>query len=187
MDLKLLKNQLDNYKRKGLFRKNDREKDLAGKYLEKSRNNLIGMQIDFKISSNDKIQKVLEISNFTEYDWVIIKGYYAMYHAALACLAKLGFKSENHNATILALEVYFVHSGRLEEKYVKVLEKARLEKDYVEKLRVAKQERVIAQYNVSVDVEKRTAKWILETAKEFVDRMEKLFEEIKICEKNEQF
>jgi len=86
---------------------------------------------------------------------------------------------------ILALEVYFVHSGRLEEKYVKVLEKARLEKDYVEKLRVAKQERVIAQYNVSVDVEKRTAKWILETAKEFVDRMEKLFEEIKIDEKNE--
>jgi len=179
MDLKILKNRLDSYKRKGLFRKNDREKDLAPKYLEKARNNLVGMQIDFKISSDEKIQKVLEISNFTEYDWVIIKGYYAMYHAALCCLAKLGFKSENHNATTLALELYFVHSEKLEERYVKVLEKARLEKDYVEKLREAKQERVIAQYNVSVNVEQRAAKWILETAKEFVDRLEKLFDEIK--------
>jgi len=179
MDLKLLKNRLDSYRRKSLFRKNDREKDLAPKYLEKARNNLVGMQIDFKISSDDKIQKALNISNFTEYDWVIIKGYYAMYHAALSCLAKLGFKSENHNSTTLALELYFVHSGKLEEKYIKVLEKVRLEKDYVEKLREAKQERVIAQYNVSVDVEQRTAEWILETAKEFVDRMEKLFEEIK--------
>ncbi|MBU1205111.1 MAG: HEPN domain-containing protein [Nanoarchaeota archaeon] len=180
MDLKLLKKRLHSYKRKGAFRKNDREKDLALKYLEKARNNLIAMQLDFKISSNDKIQKVLEISHFTEYDWVLIKGYYAMYHAALACLAKLGFKSENHNATTLALELYFVHSGKLEEKYVNILEKARLEKDYVEKLREAKQERIIAQYNVSVDVEQRAAKWILETAKEFVDRLEKLFNEIKL-------
>lgn len=179
MDLKLLKNRLDGYKRKGLFRKNDRGKDLASRYLEKARNNLVGAQIDFKISSDDKIQKVLEISNFTEYDWVIIKGYYAMYHATLSCLAKLGFKSENHNATALALEVYFVHAGKLEEKYIKILKKTKLEKDYVEKLREAKQERVIAQYNVSVDVEKRVAKWVLETAKEFVDRLEKLFEEIK--------
>lgn len=138
------------------------------------------MQIDFKVSSDDEIQKVLGISNFTEYDWVIIKGYYSMYHAALACLARLGFKSENHNATLLALELYFVHSGKLEEKYVKILEKARLEKEYVEKLREAKQERVIAQYNVSVDVEQRAAKWILEIAKEFVNRMEKLFEGIKL-------
>lgn len=180
MDLKILEKRVETYRKKGLFRKNDREKDLVHRYFEKARNNLVGMQIDFEVSSDDKIQKVLEISGFTEYDWVIIKGYYAMYHAALACLAKLGFKSENHNATILALELYFVHSGKLEEKYVKVLEKARLEKDYVEKLREAKQERVIAQYNVSVDVEKRAAKWVLKTAKEFVDRLEKLFEEIEI-------
>lgn len=180
MDLKLLKNRLEGYKRNELFRQNNREKDLADKYLEKARNNLIAMQIDFKLSSDEKIQKVLEIAGFTEYDWVIIKGYYAMYHAALACLAKLGFKSENHNATTLALELYFVHSGKLERKYVKILEKARLERDYVEKLREAKQERVIAQYDVSTDVEKRSARWVLETAKEFVDRLERLFEEIKI-------
>lgn len=179
MDLKLLKKRLEGYRRKGLFREDNNEKSLALKYLEKARNNLIAMQIDFKISSEEQIQKMIGISGFTQYDWVIIKGYYSMYHAALACLAKLGLKSESHNATILALELYFVHPGKLEEKYVRALEKARLEVDYVERLREAKQERIIAQYNVSMDVEQRSAKWILETAKELVDRLDKLFNTIR--------
>lgn len=178
MDLRILKKRLEYYRRKDLFREDNREKDLASKYLERARNNLIAMQLDFYISSEEKIQKVLEISGFREYDWVVVKGYFAMYMAALACLAKLGFKSENHNATNIALELYFVLPGKLEKKYVKVLEKARLERDYLERLREVKLERVTAQYNISVEYEQRSAKWVLKTANDFVDRLERLFDEI---------
>jgi uncharacterized protein (UPF0332 family) len=173
-----LKSQIEFYKRKLLLRETKVEKILAGSYLRKARNNIIAMQVDYKVSENEEVKKLINISGFKEYDWVVVKGYYAMYMASLACLAKLDLKSENHNATIFALEFYFVEKGKLERNYLEILKNVFLEKEYVDSLKGAKDDRITAQYNVSEEFEKRKAEEMIENAKKFVDRMEKLFYEI---------
>jgi len=174
-----LKSQIEFYKRKLLLRESKVERMLAESYLRKARNNIIAMQVDFEVSENEKVQKLINISGFKEYDWVVVKGYYAMYMASLSCLAKIGLKSENHNATISAIEFYFVLKGRLEKEYLEILKNVSLEKGYVDSLRGAKDDRITAQYDVSEEFEKRKADEMITNAKAFVDRMEKLFYEIE--------
>ncbi len=173
-----LRSQIGFYKRKLLLRESKAEKMLAESYLRKARNNIIAMQVDYEISDNEAVKKLINISGFKEHDWVVVKGYYAMYMATLACLAKLGLKSENHNATISALEFYFVEKGKLERDYLEILKNVSLEKGYVDSLKGAKDDRITAQYNVSEEFEKRKAEEMVENAKAFVDRMEKLFYEL---------
>lgn len=173
-----LKSQIEFYKRKLLLRESKAEKMLAESYLRKARNNIIAMQVDYEISENEEVKKLINISGFKEYDWVVVKGYYAMYMVSLACLAKLGLKSENHNATISAIEFYFVEKGKLERNYLEILKNVLLEKGYVDSLKGAKDDRITAQYNVSEEFEKRKAEEMISNAKAFVDRMEKLFYEI---------
>jgi|GEM_PF-719767 len=175
MDLNL---QIGFYKRKKLIRESVAEKALAESYLRKARNNIIAMQVDYEVSGNEAVKKLLNISGFKEHDWVVVKGYYAMYMASLACLAKLGLKSENHNATISAIEFYFVEKGKLERNFLEILKNVSLEKEYVDNLKGAKEDRITAQYNVSEEFEKRKAEETISNAKAFVDRMEKLFYDI---------
>ena len=140
-----LKSQIEFYKRKLLLRENKVEKILAESYLRKARNNIIAMQVDYEVSKNEEVKKLINISGFKEYDWVAVKGYYAMYMASLACLAKLGLKSENHNATISAIEFYFVEKGKLErmEKlfYELSKEEEKRKKEEEEKKKRAEEER----------------------------------------------
>jgi len=177
-----LKSQVESYKKKLLLRESNAEKVLAEGYLRKARNNIISMQIDYAVSENEKVKKLLNISEFKEYDWVIVKGYYSMYMVSLACLAKLGLKSENHNATISAIEFYFVDKGILEKDYLEILKNVSLEKEYIDSLKGAKDERIIAQYNVSEE----KADGMILNAKAFVDRVEKLFYELKEKEREEE-
>lgn len=174
-----LKSQIEFYKRKFLLRENKVEKMLAESYLRKARNNIIAMQVDYEVSENEEVKKLINISGFKEYDWVVVKGYYAMYMVSLACLAKLGLKSENHNATISAIEFYFVEKGKLEKEYIEILKNVSLEKGYVDSMKGAKDDRITAQYNVSEEFEKRKAEEMISNAKAFVDRMERLFYEIE--------
>ncbi len=174
-----LKKRVENYKRKGLLSENKRYKEIAEKYLEKARNNLIAMQVDYQVSENEDVKNVLNIADFKEHDWVVVKGYYSMYMAVLACLAKLGLKSDNHNASICALEFYFVEKGMLENNYLELLKNANLESSYIDDIKDVKESRVTAQYDVSEEFEKRKAREVIDGAKKFVDRLEKLFYVIK--------
>ncbi len=182
--VKELRFRLNKKKRKDLFRKDDAIKLIAEKYMDKARHNLVCMQTDYNLSVNSGLKTSAKLSpDFNEYDWIVIKGYYAMYHSALACLAKLGFKSTDHVATILALELFFVHKGLLEKKYLEMLKKARkIEEDYVSKIVITKRARRIAQYDVGEETEKFVAEQTLKSAKEFVNRLDKLFDEIKEVE-----
>src|SRR6056297_2597617 len=72
----------------------------AESYLEKARYNLETLGILDKMDDKN-IKDKLNIS--TEYDpseWIVICGYYAMYSAALGLIAKVGFRSKNHIATM---------------------------------------------------------------------------------------
>ena len=45
------------------------------------------------------------------YDWCITIYYYSVYHASLALLSKIGYKSNNHMATISAIALFYCHKS----------------------------------------------------------------------------
>ena len=92
----------------GYISKDDSIKNLAVKYLRKARNNLITMSLLSEINTNKKARELLSIpSDYDSDEWVVVTGYYAMYSSALALIAKIGYRSKNHTATISLLEEFF--------------------------------------------------------------------------------
>lgn len=177
MKPKNLSLKLNTYRRKGLFGEAAHMPRLAGNYLAKSRHNLETANIIWKISEEEDIKRTIDIGEgYRAYDWVIISAYYAMYHSALSALAKLGYKSDNHEVTILALEYYFVYQkGTLEKKYVEKLKEAKeLEEEYIEKIRAARRRRIAAQYDVEERFGREEARKLIDDAVEFLDRLESL-------------
>lgn len=162
------------------------EKELCGKapfirrlssnYLAKASHNFMVSSILFKLGNNDEAKNVLNVpGDFSAFDWVVITAYYAMYHSALAALASIGYKSDNHTATIIALEVFFVRKNLLEKEFLDKLKQAReLEEEYVQKLRHARRQRETAQYGVTEETGKDAAEKLLKDSRNFVNRMEKL-------------
>ncbi len=168
------------------------EKELCGKapfirrlgpsYLAKADHNFMVSSILLKLGDNEEAKKVLNIPrDFSAFDWIVITAYYAMYHSALAALASIGYKSDNHTATIIALEVFFVKKNLLEKEFLDKLKQAReLEEEYVQKLRHARRQRETAQYGVTEETGKDAAEKLLKDARNFVDRMEKLIEALDL-------
>lgn len=162
------------------------EKELCGKaqfiqrlglsYLTKADHSFMVSTILLKLGDNEEAKKVLNIPrDFSAFDWIVITAYYAMYHSALAALASIGYKSDNHTATIIALEVFFVKKNLLEKEFLDKLKQAReLEEEYVQKLRHARRQRETAQYGVTEETGKDAAEKLLKDARHFIDRMEEL-------------
>jgi len=152
---------------------------LAPRFLEKARNNLITMSILFDLHSNKEARKLLQVPE--EYDpseWIVVSGYYSMYMAASAALAKVGYRSKNHTATIAGLDSFFVRKKLLEPEYAKMIENAQLEQEVVDQLRLARERREIAQYSVTKETTGTLAKQIKEDAYKFVERIEKLVQSL---------
>lgn len=174
-----LKKNLKWFVREGLFSKSPFIGRLTNRFLDKARNNLVTMSILFNIPQNQNAIESLSIPR--DYDssgWVAVCGYYAMYMASLGALAKVGYRSKNHVATVLALEKFFVKKEMLEAKYIRMLEHARLEKEQIEQLKLAKERREIAQYSVTKETTRHIAKQIKSDAYQFVERIEELIERI---------
>lgn len=154
---------------------------LARRFIEKAKNNLVTLSILSELDKNNEARGVLNVPE--EYDpseWVAVCAYYAMYMAASAALARINYKSKNHTATVLALETFFVEKRLLEGDYLKMIEKAQLEKQYVDDLNLARDRREIAQYSVTKETTRKIANEIKEDAYKFVERMEKLVDELNI-------
>lgn len=133
------------------------------------------------MSGNDDAKKLLKLPDpFTAYDWVVVSAYYSMYHASLAALAEIGYRSKNHSATIIALEVLFVRKKLLEIDFIDALKDARsLEGEYIETIRRARRQRETAQYMVTKDTGKNIAESSIARARSFVNRMDALIMELK--------
>ncbi len=101
--------KIGRYLQKEQLFKNDEYAKLEKPFLKKARKNFTVANLMFKISEQDEFKKTLALSDaFEMYEWVIVVSYYAMYVSSLAALAKLGFKSKSHAATISVLEHYYV-------------------------------------------------------------------------------
>ena len=133
------------------------------------------MNILSKIQANKKARNLLGVSKeYNSDEWIVICGYYAMYSSALALLAKIGFRSKNHTATIQVLEEYFVKRKLLDSKSFALLKNAVFQKEELEKLSEARHKREIAQYSVTKQTTKEIANNIILDAFSFVQKAEEL-------------
>ncbi len=178
--LAVLKGKIDYYKRAQRGEQPALEKDLtvkhlAGKHMEKAGFNLVVANLLWNISEDEKLKKVHGLNpNFKCYESVIEAAYYAMYHAAMAAMASIGYRVRSHEAAVWALYYYYVHEGILEERLVGMLDKARsLKEEYVDMLAKGRQTRRIAAYEVS-EMSKDLAQELLSNTKNFVKRLGEL-------------
>ncbi len=152
---------------------------LAGKYLAKAKSNLVTMNLLSELN-NKKTRELLDIpKDYDSNEWVVVCGYYAMYTAALALLAKIGYRSKNHSATIAVLEEHFIKKQYLDEKDILLIKNAYFHKEEIEKLMDAKNKREIAQYSITKNTTKEIAEKIKEEAYKFVNTCHKILEEDK--------
>jgi len=179
----VLKSKIDRYLRKEQLFKNEEHKKLEKPFLTKSRKNFTVSNLLFKISEQEDIKKMINLtSDFEMYDWVIIVSYYAMYTSALAALAKLGFKSKSHAATITVLEHNYIpeekdkNNGKvLEQKDLHKLVKAyAINEQLITKLIQTKTKRETAQYDATPSITREMAKTSLDDANEFITKIEEI-------------
>ena len=131
-------------------------------HIDKANNNLRATQ---KMFDNDF------------FDWTIICGYYAMYHAVLAALLKVGIRATAHYCAIVAFKKFYVEQGKVKPEFVTFIKKAKqLEEKYADTLEKAQESRVIEQYGVEV-LTNDDAQWIVEDAKDFVLKIEEVLAE----------
>jgi len=133
--------------------------DRAKQHIDKSHRNLRAMKMMF---DNDL------------FDWTIVCGYYAMYHAVLAALFNVGIRATAHYCAIAAFKKFYVEQGKVEPEYINYIKKAKhLEQKYADTLEKAQEERVVEQYGVEI-LTNDDAEWIIEDAKDFVLKIEEV-------------
>lgn len=168
---------IDFYLNKGIIIEDKSIIALSKKYFEKARNNLIAMQALFELSNNPKAKELLKIPNdYNSDEWAVISAYYAMYMASLALIAKIGFKSKNHSATLLILEEYFVKKSRLTSDDLKLIKNAYLKREEIEKVSDARHKREIAQYSITKETTKRILEQIKSDAFSFVNKVQEIID-----------
>lgn len=92
-------------------------------------------------------------------DWAVITAYYAMYHSALALLAKIGLESKDHATTAAILEYFF--GGQMNKGLIgkfnelkgrkDKIEAVTIEEKYIDYLWKVKRARETVQYGVSIN------------------------------------
>jgi len=161
--------------KQGYILKDDSVKSLSQKYLQKARNNLVTMSLLSDINTNNKARDLLKTPlDYNSDEWVVITGYYAMYASALALIAKLGYKSKNHTATIILLEEFFMKKKLLSKEEISLLKNAIIQKVEIEKLSEARHKREIAQYSVTKQTTKEIAESIKQDAYNFINKIESI-------------
>jgi uncharacterized protein (UPF0332 family) len=182
-----LKKKIKGYLKKEQLSNDNEHRKLEKQFLEKSRKNFTVSSLLFKISDEEELRKLLNLaSDFEMYDWVIVIAYYAMYTSSLAALAKLGYRSKSHAATITILEYYYVDMKKVKESE-KVEKKALEHKDLhklvkahsiseqlITKLLQTKARRESAQYDATPSITKEMAKASLDDADEFITKIEEI-------------
>ena len=165
------------YIKQGQLSKDNSYKNLANKFLQKARQSLITMSILSELNDNKKARDLLKTpKDYDSNEWVVITGYYAMYTAAISLLAKIGYRSKNHTATLCVLEEFFVKKKILDEDILMLLKSAMFHKEEIEKLSDARHKREIAQYSITKQTTKTIAEKIKKDAYDFINKCEEIIE-----------
>lgn len=125
-----------------------------------------------------------DLSKLGHGDWVVITAYYAMYHSALALLAKMGLESKDHATTAAVLEYFFgEHISKeligefkqLKERGGKI-EAVTIEEKYIDYLWKVKRARETVQYGVSISYKEKDT--VMNNAREFVSKIKLVMSEL---------
>ena len=158
----------------GSIRKAPFIRSLSRPFLSKARHNLTTMSILSQLS-DENARRILSVpSEYSPDEWVVVCGYYAMYMAAISALAKAGYQSKSHTATLCALDELFVRRKHLESEFVRMLDTHRVRPEDIQTLSLARDRREIAQYSVTKKTTQALASKTKEDAYRFVQRMEQL-------------
>src|SRR3989338_1330849 len=104
MSKALYRDKIEAWKRKDLLVPKPELKTEAKAFLDKAKHNLRVALALKEISEKKEAKELIgEKEDFQCYDWIINASYYAMYQSASGLLAKIGYKSEDHTATIDAI------------------------------------------------------------------------------------
>src|SRR3989338_8732512 len=149
-------------------------------HFSKADYNLRIARINFNLNDHKDFLKELEKTeeadpDFNTYEWVIIMGYYAMFHSVNALLRKIGLKickQYAHEITTNLLLYYFYYTKIIEDELLKIYENAEEKaKGLVVSYIFAKDERTKHQYEVNLESQKKDAEKILDDAVNFVSRL----------------
>ncbi|MFH0836808.1 MAG: hypothetical protein V1870_01640 [Candidatus Aenigmatarchaeota archaeon] len=142
------------------------------RHLEKANHNL-----DFATLVADIHRNVIKenFPNQTFHDWITIAYYYAIYHAALALLANIGYKSKSHMETLCGVILYYYHKNKiLDKKHIEVLKQ--MDQESIEQFIEAQNLRERASYGVGVSFEERLSAMAKNDAIEFVNKAKEILE-----------
>ncbi len=173
----VLKKKIKRYLQKEQLFKKEEYVKLEKLFLTKARKNITIANLLFRTSEQEELKKMVVLpEGFEMYDWVIITSYYAMYSAALAAIAKLGFKSKSHMATIAVLEQYYVHENKqlAKEHVVKLAKAHTLSEIWITKFLEVKTKRETAQYEATPAIARENADSARKDAEEFITKIEEI-------------
>lgn len=134
-----LEEKITKYRQLGVIRTDSTQTSHLYLYRGKARHNLEVMNFLYKATLDSKGVR-------RYYDWAIISGYYAMFHAALSALSAVSIKvagavtdegpvGGSHQTVLDAFEYYFHHvpkKSRIEEEHLRALKTAsEIEAEYV--------------------------------------------------------
>ena len=138
------------------------------KHVNKAVSNLEFANFIFE-EHNFSIKEKLLDRNY--YDWCITIYYYSIYHVSLALLAKLGYKSNSHLATLAAITLFYYHKENIlkKEDIDFLLEKINLEEKEIDFVIESKDLRERACYGVDELFNISIAKMLQKQTADFVN------------------
>ena len=182
MKEELLKLKIDGYLKDGDIYEDKIFSSLVQYYMNKARHNLLTAKLMHNISEDVRIKHTLSMpDDYVAFDWVIVAGYYAMFHMATALLGLVGIRARSHESLINALEYQFVHKKNLlKTDFIKDISEAkRLEEHYINKIWTAKSKRTVAHYKAERDISQKDATKILTYSTKFVNRLHEIILQFK--------
>jgi len=170
-DKKECKVWLDIYIKKRILEK---KKDESRLYFNKAEHNLnLANWLDAK--HENEIPEMFGEETF--YDWVLSMYYYAVYHAGLALVSKLLFRSKSHTATLCFLIYYYYHKEEIIDEEDVELIAISLEKEDIETITSVKSLRERASYDVHALFEKEIAEDARDKAVAFLEKVREVIQE----------
>ncbi len=141
--------------------------------------------IDKAISNLELANFLLEEHNFSikeklpgrkYFDWCITIYYYSIYHTSLALLAKLGYKSSSHLATLSTITLFYFHKDNVlkKEDIDFLLEKVNLKEKEIDFVIESKDLRERACYGVDESFNISIANLLQTQTAEFVNKIKEL-------------
>jgi len=143
------------------------------KYLDKAISNL--ELANFLVEEHNYSIKN-KLPNRKYYDWCITIYYYSIYHISLSLLAKLGYKSNSHSATITAITLFYFHKNNIlrKEDVTFILKKISLNEKEIDFIIGSKELRQRACYDASELFNISITKTLQKETVDFVDRIKLL-------------